>query len=550
MTNDQIAMTNLPTTCRALTQLAVAWPLALVLMVNAAPAIAQAPALAPHLWQQRLFFVPYQVNRQDPAFQSIGKVQLLVSRDGASDWRVLEEAEPTVQGFSYHAPEDGEYWLALRHLDRQGQPWPHAAVQPQMRIVVDTLAPELQLSGSVDASGAVVIRYEARDASLDAPSLRLEVRPQNGNWSPLAVSEPDVTHVDRLLGRASWTPPLGVPAVEVRGSIADKTGRRGEATTEVSLANAPPPSNLASRPLGPVAREWPADNQLPAEPPPSALASTEQQAPPEANPYASSGPPGEHARTPARLVGEGPTDPRAVRDAAAPVESKPHSAQPTTLAEGPGGVNSLTFDIDYDLQTVGPWGVAKVELWGTTDAGRTWRRFAVDADAQSPVRVTVPGNGDYGFRIVVDGGNGVAAEPQSGERPELTVLVDTQPPSVENVTAELGTGERVGQLQVRWTATDANFLSQPITLLYSSFPSGPWSKMCESLPNTGSYVWQIERHVPDRFYVRLEARDSAGNVGASQLPQPITITRPQPTGRLRGVRAVEGGSEASQTQSL
>jgi hypothetical protein len=49
----------------------------------------------------------------------------------------------------------------------------------------------------------------------------------------------------------------------------------------------------------------------------------------------------------------------------------------------------------------------------------------------------------------------------------------------------------------------------------------------------------LGRHVPDRFYLRLEARDVAGNLATCQSPAPILLNRPQPTGRLRGVRPVQ-----------
>jgi hypothetical protein len=106
------------------------WALLGVLLAccGSAPVWAQAqrlkPPLKPIYWKQRLFFIPYQMNPQSKLLNPIAKVQLLYSRTGANDWAPLQEAKPNVQGFSYHAAEDGEYWFALRHLDRQGNPWP------------------------------------------------------------------------------------------------------------------------------------------------------------------------------------------------------------------------------------------------------------------------------------------------------------------------------------------------------------------------------------------------------------------------------------------
>src|SRR5688572_29027342 len=78
-----------------------------------------AAAIEPVFWRQRVFFVPYQPAAQDRTAAPIDKVQLLVSRDGIGDWRVLQEAQPHVRGFAYHAPLDGEYAFALRTSDRK-----------------------------------------------------------------------------------------------------------------------------------------------------------------------------------------------------------------------------------------------------------------------------------------------------------------------------------------------------------------------------------------------------------------------------------------------
>ena len=523
-------------------------------------ALAQTAALAPNYWQQRLFFIPYQVNRQDPAFQAVAKVQLLVSRGGMTDWRTLEEAAPNVQGFSYLAPEDGEFWFALRHLDQRGQPWPNAAVQPQMRVIVDTQQPELELSGGLDATGAVVVRYEARDANLRPETLVIEVRPAGGQWSALQLGPPDVTHLDRLLGRVAWDASSDISTVGVRGTIADAAGHRADSHTEVAVsgpsmnspASAPEkelPFNMASADpfrSTPNASEqdWPANNRMPVEPTPKL------QAPPEFNPYTAAQGEEPAPRTPARLIGETPSDLHSTRHPfqsslmetnEPPVALPAVSPLPERTADPSGirTVNSTTFDVEYDLESVGPWGVAKVELWGTKDGGRTWQSFGTDPDNRSPVRVTVPGEGVYGFRILVDAANGAGLpSPRSGEQPELVVAVDLQPPSVERLTAEVGQGDLAGHLVIRWSANDTNLETRPINLFYGTFPQGPWSTIAAGLENSGSYTWRLERHVPDRFFLRVEVRDVAGNVGASQTPAPITLDRPQPTGRLRGVRPV------------
>ncbi|MCH8841282.1 MAG: hypothetical protein IH831_11555, partial [Planctomycetes bacterium] len=547
-------------------------------------ATAQPRTLAPIYWQQRLFFIPYQINRHDKSLRAVAMVQLLISRDGKSDWRVLEQAEPNVQGFSYHAPEDGEYWFALRHLDQHGEPWPSSAVQPQLRIMVDTHLPELELSGALNATGAVVVRYEARDASLRPETLVIEVRPVGGTWSSLNPGPPDVSHADRLVGRVEWNAPFGASRVEVRGSIADGAGHRAQASTEVTLSGpalrmpaaaialAPARGNEADDRGGPSphtlsvdsfrsttstpAQDWPATNRLPRKSAASSDAvnlfagSRPPAPPPIRNPYSTSAPAGSSRRTPARLIGERTNDLAPTRQPeqasggsrVSPDDWSPPARTPAAITPVEGGarvVNSRTFDVQYDLESIGPWGVAKVELWGTHDGGRTWQSFGVDNDNRSPVRVTVLTAGVYGFRILVDGANGAAASPpRSGDKPELVVAVDLQPPTAELLSADIGEGNLTGHLVIRWAVADTNLEPRPISLFYGTLPNGPWSTIAAGLENTGGYTWRLERHVPDRFYLRLEARDVAGNLATCQTPTPIMLNRPQPTGRLRGVRPV------------
>ncbi len=65
---------------------------------------------------------------------------------------------------------------------------------------------------------------------------------------------------------------------------------------------------------------------------------------------------------------------------------------------------------------------------------------------------------------------------------------------------------------------DNNLEPRPISLFYSSRSTGPWSAIATNLENTGEYAWRVERYVPTRFYLRIEARDTAGNLAAFQTP--------------------------------
>jgi hypothetical protein len=200
-------------------------------------------------------------------------------------------------------------------------------------------------------------------------------------------------------------------------------------------------------------------------------------------------------------------------------------------------VNSKTFELDYTIESAGMWGLSKVELWGTTDDGRAWRSFTVDADNQSPMQVTVDAEGLYGFRIEVQrNGDASAPAPQSGQAPEVWVLVDLTPPTLKLERIEQGAGAQADELTVTWQAADASLAPRPIALAYSPSPTGPWTEIASDLENTGRHTWRLDQQTPERFYFRITARDLAGNVGTFETPQALRVEGARPRGRIQGVR--------------
>lgn len=201
-------------------------------------------------------------------------------------------------------------------------------------------------------------------------------------------------------------------------------------------------------------------------------------------------------------------------------------------------VGSRTFALEYDLDDAGRWGVAKVELWGTRDGGKTWHSFARDDDNRSPLVVTVDQEGLYGFRIAVDiAGSAAASPPAPGDVPELWVSVDLRRPVVELTAIERGDGNLADHLIFRWRVADDNLEPRPISLFYSSRPTGPWSAIATNLEDTGEYAWRVDRYVPARFFVRVEARDTAGNLAAFQTREPIEF-EPVGGGHLRSAEPI------------
>lgn len=591
----------------------------------------------PIYWKQDVFLIPYQWG--SPAEPAAAQaVWLFVSKDRGASWQKISEAKPQVRAFNYRADGEGEYWFAIRTLDRQGREWPAGAYQPELRVVVDTTMPRIEeLRGQIVPGGPVEIAWRCSDANLDPNSLAIEAQVDSaGNWQPVplvnSTTTPGAVTTSALgltsVGQIQWPCPADNRPLAIRATVLDKAKNiatfRAELTLVAGTATSVPSSMVGGSNPTSVNKNSPFTAPMSLSAPPtsgwtSATNAPPQTAPPENQPWPAitdripfrlssaaapapndgvtaygsppiittppvtptTTPPADHGAdnsVPAAPRVEAPlaTMPRAVEGGLeqAPLNGPrfaaldpfrqtssvhrlpapaPTPGAPTTAASSPPRfaaigpvanphpaphqvkrVGSRTFALEYDLDPTGRWGVSKVELWGTRDAGKSWHSFAVDDDHRSPLVVTVDDEGLYGFRIAADiAGSAPATPPSPGEQPELWVEVDLRRPVVELTGIERGDGNLGDHLIFRWKVADDNLEPRPIALFYSSRPTGPWSAIATSLEDTGEYAWRVERFVPARFYVRLEARDTAGNLAAFQTREPIDFAPLSSPGHLR-----------------
>jgi hypothetical protein len=231
----------------------------------------------------------------------------------------------------------------------------------------------------------------------------------------------------------------------------------------------------------------------------------------------------------------------------------PQPAEPVEAptAQRPRLTNSRRFSLEYDIQTVGPEGVSAVELWGTTDGGRTWVKWGSDPDKNSPFDVEVNHEAAYGFRIVVVGKNGLATTtPRAGDAADIWVGVDLTRPVAKLTGAAYGQGEAAGKLDIRWQADDTNLGSRPISLAIGDRPDGPFTPIAAGLPNTGQYFWAYDPRSPRQIYLRLEVRDDAGNIAIDQLTEPIKVEGLEPKGQIRGFSPGPAGNRGASRAPL
>ena len=98
---------------------------------------------------------------------------------------------------------------------------------------------------------------------------------------------------------------------------------------------------------------------------------------------------------------------------------------PSATATGPSSSTTLTFDVTYTVSDDLPSsGVSLVSLWYTTNSGLSWHEAGDDADTSSPIQVTVPSAGSYGWIFVAtDNAGNAESEPSYLQLAEWTTIV-------------------------------------------------------------------------------------------------------------------------------
>jgi hypothetical protein len=204
-------------------------------------------------------------------------------------------------------------------------------------------------------------------------------------------------------------------------------------------------------------------------------------------------------------------------------------------------VRSLTFQLNYEIDNVGPSKVKEVEIWWTRDT-RAWQKYPEPAREKGPYPVRVQEPGTYGFTLIPRSGVGLAARPPNpGDQPQIWIEVDLTAPrvTVNNAVVSADTGK----LTVVWSASDRWLRPQPISISYAEKRDGSWTPLpgANRLENTGSYTIDTGS-LPFQIYVRVEATDEAGNVGSDVFRDPVKIDLKVPQVKSINVTVSDPGS--------
>lgn len=450
------------------------------------------------------FEIPFEVDRRTGRHTE-GLAVLYGSQDSGKSWERLQSVPVARGAFVFSAPRDGEYSFAIRMTDAGGtllQPIRGSA--PELTVLVDTVAPVLRLEAVETAPGQVAVAWTASDSAVDAESFRLEcVEGLSGTRSAVPCNP-------AAAGQARVAIPAGA-AVQILASISDRAGNRAEARTQVvgrGGVNAGGPSTALPA-TGNASRQSP----LGPSPFPGLLRS------------------GVSDRTAIQPAGDSSSTPLM----GFPGES--HQVAPAWAGEVPQQlVNSRVFELDYQIDDVGPSGVSAVELFITEDGGGQWFRYGSDPDGRSPFQVDSMSEGTFGFAVRIRNGLGVSdTPPQPGQPPEVVITVDQTAPTVQMQTPGVSQ-DGTGTIQFAWRVQEVNAAQVVVRLESSPGANGPWTPVFDWQPDQSGFELPIRAGMPPSLYFRLLARDAAGNVGMSQTIQPVIVDLKRPVGRILRVQ--------------
>ncbi len=192
---------------------------------NTVPPANTASQLPLYATRQAVFAIPFTVDRR---VARPVEVHLYVSIDQGNTWQLYARQTPTARQFTFRADGDKEYWFSSRTLDGTQRTQAQNTLKPELRVVVDTVSPQMEVTVRPGQGGEVLTSWQAYDQNLLASSLKLEYQESVGQpWKPVAVQRPD----DRdersdYQGQLKWWPETRSPTINIRAEIRDRAGNQ------------------------------------------------------------------------------------------------------------------------------------------------------------------------------------------------------------------------------------------------------------------------------------------------------------------------------------
>ncbi|MBI1830115.1 MAG: hypothetical protein HYR84_01535 [Planctomycetes bacterium] len=486
-------------------------------MEPGAPALLQNAAPVPRNYLSKSTIqLPIQINDQSRSM--ISEIQLHVKDHPSASWTLRDRVGPSARAFTFQAPRDGEYWFAMVTVDKQGRAFPNdLRNEPAgLVVVIDTQAPQIELTNLGPSAEGHLIQCDVRDSHLDPLQTRFFYQAGDKVFRP----------VDMVPGRPGiyCIPTQAVFTGVVRVTAEDLARNPAQVEMHVNQMQAfKAPSTGGAAVLAFPATEPKKQPDGPPRPLPTNIQ--------DAASFLPRDPRGQVATGGARPdPNDGP------RIAGHVVESSPGS-QATRETLKRQFVNSTRVFLDYQVENAGHSGLGKVEVWITRDPAKTWHKLSEDTQRKGNIEVQFPGEGIFGVTLVASNARGVAgAAPAPGDSPDWWIEVDTIKPIARLTKAHSLTEDGKAVVHIHWNVEDKNLGDAPVDLFHSAAPTGPWLPIAKGLKAEGQYRWTPTAEIGAHAYIQLVARDAAGNSSTASTLDPVALGDPiRPRAVIRGI---------------
>ncbi len=212
---------------------------ALIIVIGLGAALALTPAARPqdgrgpfdglqaHYWPHRKLGIPVGVEKLGGLENKPTHLQLYYSLKRGPFQKGpklpidrLDEIDSGKKGIIFEAPRDGDYEFTVQHVYADGKVKPATdALAPELRIIVDTTAPRVQIAPSGNG-----VEWSATDENIDPAGVTVQCKwPATNEWTNVknVVDRPFSTS-----GTYGWKFKSG-EALDVRVKARDRAGHEG-----------------------------------------------------------------------------------------------------------------------------------------------------------------------------------------------------------------------------------------------------------------------------------------------------------------------------------
>ena len=100
------------------------------------------------------------------AADNVGPAERALEGEAATkNWRLLDRQSPAAGQFQVSKTPDGTFWFAIRTIDASGRPHPAGPIEPELKVIVDTTNPVVELTADADADGKMTASFSVDDAT-------------------------------------------------------------------------------------------------------------------------------------------------------------------------------------------------------------------------------------------------------------------------------------------------------------------------------------------------------------------------------------------------